>query len=272
MDSGFWTAVSGTEARDQQLQVIANNMANVDTVGFKKDGVEFQTFVKNRDAPDPVNTVPQDLMTMKQQYPLDGKENTSNITHKTFTEQSQGSLKKTDDPLDLAINGRGFFEVLTPSGVRYTRAGNFQVTSDGFIATSDGNLLLKREAENQGNNGAFNFETVKASRAIPAKGNIAFGKDGAIQINGAIQGFVSLIEPQVGSEIRKIGNSLYEVRGLTKPAPSEVHQGYLENSNVNAVKELSDLIQVNRNFDANQKVIRTYDSIDGRAVNELSKI
>ena len=267
MDSGYWSAVSGSDAREQQLEIIANNMANINTAGFKKDGVDFHTFIKNRDNPDPSNSVPRDLLALKQQYPLDGNESVGVVTKKTYTDQSQGALEKTDDPFHLAINGPGFFQVLAPDGIKLSRAGNFQIRRDGLLCTIHGYPVLKEGSSEQ-----FDYNGILNSRAVRVDGRFSVGGDGTVNIGGANQGKLALVLPANNDLLQKVGLSLYETKSPLAVAPGSISQGFLEKSNVNAVQELSEMLRVNRAFEAGQKVIKTFDALNSRSVNEISKI
>lgn len=131
MSKALWPSVSGAVARGHHVEVIANNLSNVNTDGFKKDQVDFQEYLAQEEnldpAPKPVAPLPwrdRDL------HPIDGRDQSFVVVNGTYTQHKQGGIKVTDNPLDLALNGKGFFEVHTPQGLRYTRAGSFKLGAE----------------------------------------------------------------------------------------------------------------------------------------------
>ena len=132
MSKPLWPAVSGAMARDAQIDVISNNLANVNTNGFKRDDVTFKEYLSKNENPNlEGEDIPRSPIRDKDLYPLDGRDQSFVVVNGTHTKFATGGFKVTDNPLDIALEGPGFFEISTPNGVRYTRAGSFKIAPDG---------------------------------------------------------------------------------------------------------------------------------------------
>ncbi|MEW6058090.1 MAG: flagellar hook-basal body protein [Bdellovibrionota bacterium] len=146
--SGLWTAVSGGMAQSQNLDIIANNLANANTTGFKKDSATFKEYLTAVERPEAVsNAIPRTVFKDSDFYHFDGKEHAFVNVDRVHTDHSQGNLRPTHGPLDLAIDGPGFFAVKTPSGLMFTRAGDFKVNAEGTIVTTEGYPVMALSAE-----------------------------------------------------------------------------------------------------------------------------
>lgn len=275
MSKGLWPAVSGSIAQSQRLDTVANNLANSDTNGFKRDQVAFSTVISN--AIDAANReeIPRKPYTDKDFHKLDGKDAAFVVVDATATDFSQGRVKITNGPLDVAIEGKGFIEVGTPQGVRYTRQGNLKLAADGTLVTTEGHPVLRRgAAAAQGEGGAD-----LASRAIrldPRQGaQLSISPNGNILQNGEAAGEISLVEFVELRELAKEGAALYRndkaANVSTEAVKSTIHQGMLETSNVNAVAEMTEMLKATRLFEMSQKVVKTYGELEGRAVNDIGK-
>lgn len=230
MIKGMYTSASGMIPRVQQQEVIANNIANATTPGFKKDGLfirelskaERKTIRKAADWQKPMVT-------------------------RTFVSQNPGTFDKTDNPLDFAIEGDGFFRLQAPDGSTVlTRSGTFQVTSDGFLVYPGGYQLM-------GESGPLQV----------GDGTITLAQTGEIEVNGAIVGRVVPVDVADFNKLQKIGSSLFAVpqgEEVTPVAQPNVQQGYLEASNVDVIKEMVDMIASYRAYEANAKSLQTQDS------------
>ena len=249
----LWVSKTGLSAQDMNLTTISNNLANVSTTGFKRDRAEFQDLLYQIKRQPGANT------TQDNQLPS-GLQLGTGVrivgTQKNFT---AGSLQTTDNPLDMAINGRGFLQVLTPDGtVAYTRDGSFHLNSDGQIVTSNGNALepaIVVPAETQtftvGNDGTVSVTV--AGNATP-------------QIIGNIQ-TADFINP---AGLQATGNNLF-LETAASGAPQvgtpglnglgTVLQNTLENSNVSVVEEMVNMITTQRAYEMNSKVISTADQM-----------
>ena len=190
-----------------------------------------------------------------------------------YTDFRQGTLEKTGRPLDCSIEGKGFFEVLTPAGVRYTRQGNFSINSDGILVTGNGHPVLSRQgAPDPGNPTPIPPE----ERVIRLQaGPLAISEDGLIYQNRTNVAVLSVQEFHEPQWLEKAGNSYYrntDSRNLKfGPIQSGIHQGFIEGSNVNAVKEMTKLIEATRAYESHMQAIKTFQEIDGRTVNDIAK-
>ncbi|MDZ7373222.1 MAG: flagellar basal-body rod protein FlgF [candidate division KSB1 bacterium] len=240
MLEGIYTSAAGMLPRTNQLEVIANNLANVSTAGFKRDRVTFR------------QTLDAELAVAAETGETQGAQ-------EVVTDFSQGPLEKTDRPLDLAIDGEGFFVVQTAAGERYTRAGSFRLDAAGRIVTPDGYPVL-------GERGPI----------VLHEGSVEVRSDGEIWQKGVAVGRLRVVNFPNLRALAKEGHSLFRLRDPNvRPVALEnvrIKQGYLEGSNVNALEEMVEMMVVVRNFEAEQKAIQTQDETLSRAINELPKL
>jgi flagellar basal-body rod protein FlgF len=276
----IWVPLSGQVAQQRKVETIANNVANANTVGFKKDQLVFKehltALTKGVDDID----IPRNEFSPADFYHTQGAENAMVAVDGNFTIYEQGQLTPTHNPLDVGLQGEGFFEVLTPTGVRFTRKGNFSLNKDGELVTDQGFKVLgaTREPENLGRDLASteNFPTAEQRVIrVPTNAKITFSTEGDIfSPNGNI-GKLSIVEFRDKHALRKEGNSLFITPDETNIIRNEVkttaNQGFLEGSNVNAIEEMSELIKAHRHFESIQKAINAYDSISGKAANDIGK-
>lgn len=266
---GVYTALSGAMAQSLQMDTIANNIANVNTPGFKKDTQVFNEYLTANEKPPTVIQVPRIPASIESFYDMQGGDKSFVDAKGTFTDFSQGSLKHTGNKLDVAIDGQGFFEIATPQGVRLTRSGNFTLDGNGKLVTKEGFFVLKAGGEGQD---------------PEARTFTLDGSSGAIEINDfgeviqgtEVVGKLSLVDVANKDSLQKIGNSLYSFKPNQPPEivninnPS-VKSGFIESSNVNIVKEMTDMIQTQRVFESTQKAISAYDSMNDKLVNVVGK-
>lgn len=300
MASGIWPSVSGAVAQSQAVDMVANNLANTDTVGFKKDAPTFKEYlaVVERE-PDGVQ-VPHGLITNRDLYPTDGRDQAFVVVDGTYTNFRPGTLKVTHSPLDIAIDGPGFFEVGTPSGVRYTRQGSFKLAMDGRLVTPQGYPVL---TSNQGGlapaqpNTAVqpsqggpptqggvtaeqNTQADITARTINLRdlGNkVTINNDGQIYAGDRLVATLSVAEFKDPKKLMKLGAQLFHSNDaqnlINEPIKkSRVLQGVLENSNVNPIEEMTNLIKANRLFEHDLKSIKSYNDLLGKEANEVGKL
>ena len=141
----IWVPVSGAVAQQQKIDTIANNVANANTTGFKKDEVVFKEYLTAIDKGVEDIHIPRKTWSPKDFYYTQGAQNSHVKTDGTFTQHTQGPLEPTGNAFDMAIQGEGFFEVLSPQGIRYTRNGSFNIASQGLLVTKDGYPVLKAQ-------------------------------------------------------------------------------------------------------------------------------
>ncbi len=276
MIRGLYTGSSGMLADMARLNNIANNLANVDTTGYKQDVTIYKSFPEmliRRESDNGLNVVPAGSWD---DMPMVGRLGTGVEVNEVFTRHEQGAMKKTDNPLDLSLQGPGFFTVLTPKGERFTRDGAFFLDKNGFVVNKQGFRLV-------GENGPI--QLTKFNFKITPEGNIVVNKAIDTPLTSANdnqwQDPVVLDQLKIRTfpfmrELKKEGaNFYYETDHSGPPIPVQeqfqIHQGFLEKSNVNVVREMVKMIEVQRHYEANQKVIQTEDSALGRLINEVAK-
>lgn len=250
--------VSGLKAFQTKLDVIGNNIANVNTVGFKKSRTMFEDLLNQNMRGAMAPTAKSGGMN-----PLQVGLGTKVATIDTI--QSIGSPTTTNLPSDLYINGNGFFTVTNGSGTFLTRAGNFSLDRDGNLVNPDGMMVLDTNSQ------AINIDPKKyLSYSIDANGKITgVLTDGTLDPNPiASLGLVTVPNP---SGLNKVGGSLYQV-STNSGAPSStgvgsIVSGALEMSNVDLTEEMTDMITAQRGFQANGKIITTSDTILDELIN-----
>ncbi len=233
---GLTEATETMVAQEQRLNQIANNLANVNTNGYKKDDLTFWEM----------------MFKAAGNRPRVGK------GIKVIIDQSQGALQQTDNPLDFAISGRGFFKIQTPQGIRYTRNGNFTLNSGGQLSTADGNLVI-------GNGGPVSLNSE----------HVVVGRDGTISSGGQVIDRLALVDFSDQKGLIKVGNSLFKLKPGNRElqaGKAEIKQGYLEASNVSIVRGMTEMIDLQRSYQAQQKMIQTLDDLDHQAISRVGNL
>ena len=281
MVRGLYTAASGMNVQQNRLDEIANNLANVDLNGYKKDTAiqkAFPELLVKRLNDDGMYRFPFGSVDAA---PIVGTLGTGVETNEVFTNFSQGPLKQTENDFDLALEGGGFMTVQTPDGERLTRNGAFLVNSDGYLVTKDGDFVL-------GENGPIKIK----------KNNFVIDEDGTVWQNATFAADDKRLVSQQENQwenlqrvdrmrlvdvkrlryLQKQGDSYWKTTDesgdaqLIADSRPKVRQGFLEGANVNPVQEMVEMIEVNRAYDANQKTIQTEDSLIGKLWNEVVKV
>ncbi len=263
---GIYSAVSGAMAQSSRLDTIANNLANVNTDSFKKDRQVFSEYLSAYEKPADLIRVPKVPASIESFYDMNGGDNAYVNSAGTYTSFSQGGLRPTGSSLDLALDGKGFFEVGTPQGVRWTRNGNLQVDSQGRLVNKDGFPILK---EGQGDLEQRAITVTSSNVTVSAKGEIFDG--------GNLVGKLAVVDFAKLDDLQKVGNSNYTLKSnaLSKPMASDetrIQQGYTEASNVNVVEEMTDMITANRVFEAAQHAVKANDQLDDKLINTVGKV
>ncbi len=266
---GVYTALSGAMAQSLKLDTIANNLANVNTPGFKKDQQIFKEYLTANEKMPEVIQVPKVPGSVESFYDMQGGDKSFVDTAGTYTNFAQGTLRSTGNPMDVAIDGKGFFEVATPNGVRFTRVGAFKIDGNGQLVTKDGHPVLKA-----GEAGAD-----PASRVIRISGQaqVIITDSGDIYEGDNNIGKLSLVDVPQKDSLNKIGASLFDFKSNAKPEVVNVEspsfkQGYVEGSNVNVVQEMTDMIATTRVFESTQKAIHAYDSMADKLINVVGSV
>ena len=243
MDNAAYVALSRQMALFNQMDVIANNIANASTAGFKSEQVLFSEYVKKTSE--------------------DEKLSFSNDVA-TVTNFDQGSLRKTDRQLDVAIKGEGYFQVETPLGIRYTRVGNLIVNSTGVLTDSNGYPV-------QAEGGTINFDEQDFDIVIKENGMVAVKVGSVLEERGQIR----VVKFENEHLLKKLPNSMYKTDQVPEQAvvveDFVVAQGMLEDSNVNPTKEMTTMIKINRSVGTTAKVIDQLHELQRRAVSTISR-
>lgn len=257
MVRGLYTAWTGMTTEQKRLDIITNNLANASTLGYKKNSVTNQSFddvltVKIKDQSE--NGLMRNIGSMNLGVKI-GEE---------FTHHTQGSLRETGNSLDLAIEGSGFFAVNVADDdgagqVYYTRSSAFTQTREGRIVDVNGNFLL-------GQNGIITLAEDTSDIAISPEGYVF--ADGQIIDQIQVQDFENY------QSLEKVGDTLFLPTDATVEIEANylIHQGFTEQSNVQVVSEMVDLISITRAYEANQKVIQTIDGSLELAANSVGKV
>jgi flagellar basal-body rod protein FlgF len=280
---GWYTGASGMTAQQWRLDAISNNLANVDVDGYKKDTAVHKAFpelLMRRMNDDGVYLHP---FGSADAAPIIGKIGTGVELNELFTDFGQGSMKETENDFDIALDGKGFLSVATPNGERYTRNGSFQLGKEGYLETKEGYPVL-------GENGpirvkANNFMVDKDGKVwvnaeyadgdpnrLVSKENNAWGKTVLLDT-------LKIVDFDLDRYLAKQGSSLYrstdtsgEARVIEAGKRPKVVQGFVEASNVNPVTEMVQMIEVNRAYEANQKVVQSEDAMLGKLINEVVRV
>ncbi len=245
MNSGIYAAVSGDMVSMQRMDVITNNLANINTIGFKKDRMVFSSM----------------LDSVKNPTQANGSLTSSPVLadYQVETDFSTGALKQTGNPLDVALDGDGFFVVDTPQGKAYTRQGNFHLDGNGQIVTADGYIV-------QGGGGPV---TIKGGR-------VEINDKGEVSVDGQQVGTLSVVDFPKPYRLQKTGSALFVPDGLdvTEQAAKGalVRQGELEDSNVQSLLEMVTLIATCRQYESCVKTIQSFDEMANKAANDLGRV
>ncbi len=278
MIRGIYTGSSGMTAQQAKLDAIANNLANIDKTAYKRDITVFKSFPEmliRRVNDNGVGIVPAGSYDT---MPYVGKLGTGVEVNEVYTQFEQGALQRTENNFDLALEGKGFFSVATERGERYTRDGSFTINQDGVLMTHNGDPVL-------GENGIIRIQhnnfIINKRGEIIVNGDLSLNPQDLVSMdsnewtNPVVIDRLKIVDFENIRELKKEGNSLYrETEFSGPPLPPEnikVVQGFLEKSNVNAVREMVAMIEVQRSYEANQKSITTHDQALGRLINEVGR-
>lgn len=244
MDSGYYAACAGLAAQTQALELVANNLANLGTAGYRGQQATFRSLVAGG------GTVAGSA--------LNAAVNDFGVLGGSRIDLASGSLAATGNPLDLAVAGTGFFAVQSSEGVVYTRNGGFHATPTGELVTAQGNAVLGEQGPITLPNGA-----------------VAVSADGTVSVDGAVVAKLRVAEFSPNTSLRAVGNALYAAPdGSALPAASSsIRQGMIENSNVSTVEGVVDLIGIQRNAEMMQRALTIFDSqFNQTAVQDLPRV
>lgn len=221
MDLAGYVALTRASGLAKEMQSVANNIANLGTTGYRREGVIFAEEIRA--------------------LPIEGGSVAMTAARARFTDDMQGALEETGGSLDLAIEGGGYFTVMTPQGERLTRAGAFTRNGEGTIVTMDGHALLDEGG---------------GEIAIPPEAKaIGVASDGTLSVDGAPVAKIGLVTPVDPAKVSREAGTLFKAAATEPVEAPRVVQGFLEQSNVNPIAEMARMIEVQRAYEYGQKLM-----------------
>lgn len=256
MSGEIYMAAVGALAYEKRMQIVSNNLANANTVGFKQDYGNFQS-LDPEELPDLTEADETEIAA----FQADLFWNQFSF----YTDHTGGSLKNTGNDFDLALVGKGFFCVQTPDGVHYTRKGDFTLNSDGVLVTRNGWPVLGESGEisvdSQGNPHRYKKFSVD--------------EEGNVSVDGNQLDRLRIVDFPQPYTLAKAGDTLFRYEGSGQGDPAEdvrVSQGFVELSNVDAVKMMTEMIEVLRGYESYQKIIRSVDEVNAIAIKDIGRV
>jgi flagellar basal-body rod protein FlgF len=256
MTYGLYAVVTGSLAQERRLETLSHNLANVATAGFKADVPIFEVVL----GPSPMGgpgAFPSPFQASLS--PLPFVQDAYSVLTGVKADLSAGELRQTGNPLDVAIDGKGWFVVETPQGPRYTRNGSFTLDPRGQLVTHDGWPVL-------GSGGPI---MIQGSQVI-------IDPQGAIIVDGQEIDRLKVVEAQDHDAFQKAENGLFTLKPgaavAETAAETDLKQGFLEQSNVNPIKGMTALIDAMRAYESYQKVLQTWNETTSRAVNDVGRL
>ena len=284
MLKGLYTAYTGMVNEQHRMDVMTNNLANADTIGYKKEGSTSQAFdsmlaYKIKDLSEAGN-LPKLISTPKaiDQYELNNEANPDYLQNRVtrvgmnmgvkigenYVDYSEGPIKETGNTFDLAISDRGFFAVqytnkAGETSVKYTRDGNLTMDRQGYLVTQDGDFVLDEDGRR-----------IRMDTTLP----VSIDRSGNITQEGDFVATIGLTDFEDYNYLERFGENYFEpVDGATEiEAESQIYSGYLEMANISVVTEMVNMIAIQRHYESNQKVITTMDETLDIAVNRIGKV
>ena len=251
MIRSLWIAKTGMDAMQMNVDVISNNLANVNTAGFKKDFAVLKDYASR----------PIKRINDGQEQPEIGSMGAGSWLDATATRHTAGIIHPTGNTLDFALEGKGYFVVETPAGIRYTRNGTFTRSGTGELVTQDGFRVL-------GQNGPINLDPTGQA------GKVTVAEDARIFLDNVENNAFQLVEFADENRLQKEGATLFRppdgVEG--QAATAKVRQGFVELSNVNVISEMVSMIAGYRAYETNSKVVQTHDTLLDKAVNQVASV
>ncbi len=239
MVSGKYSALAGAISREQSIANISNNLANINTSGYKKSKVSFESILRG------------------EQQSNEAKGINYNRVRQNFTDFSPGAMRQTEDPFDVAIHGEGFFKLQGDNGTLYTKRGDFALDGEGLLTTSNGLPVL-----DEGNNQIIIPDTDISRVAVSDEGTIyLLNREDGTRTEVAT---LAIVEFEDRLQLKREADTTYSLEdpdGEIASEDSRVLQGHLELSNVNMSSEMAKMIDSNRIFEVYHKVIKSYSTI-----------
>ncbi|MCX8031331.1 MAG: flagellar basal-body rod protein FlgF [Thermodesulfovibrionales bacterium] len=235
MNKAIYIALSGAVLRELHMDIITQNLANADTIGYKKGKISFNDYL-----------LPQDFLAER----IDFK--ALSYHSPLMIDFSEGNLYKTGNPLDIAIDGNGFIAL---EGSRYTRRGDLRKDKENFLVTHNGIKVL-------GEKGAIKLPD----------GKVEINSSGRIIVNGVEIDTIKVVHFDKLNELKKVDDSLFHSQQQGKKSLAMIKQGFLETSNVNVISEMVKMIVTLREYEAYQKAIHTFDEATAKVNNEIGRL
>lgn len=255
MNRAIYPILSGALAQERQMQVFANNMANVNTAGFKQDDQAFTSVMARAQVSGSALVHPVGFGQQIGVRPDGSAERVFVAAHALHTSFEPGRIRITGNPLDMAITGRGFFEVKTPQGLRYTRDGMLSLDGQGRLVTNLGHPVM-------GTNGEIK---------VPS-GTVQVTKEGAIHVDGKPVAQIKVMEfPDDRMPQKHLDGFLAAGNGKVMKNP-DIQGGHIEESNVSSIGEMVKMIQGMRNYESSQKLIQTLDHMAEVAIQDIGRV
>ena len=226
-----------------QMDVVANNIANINTTGFKAQSILFEEYI---------NPVASDQDFMPGDQDLSFVQDWA-----TMTNMQAGALVQTGSQLDVALQGEGFFAVQTPAGERWTRSGAFQINASGALVDLSGNLVM-------GEGGQITFD--------PTETDITVADDGTVMTANGTKGKLRIVEFDDPRVLTREGNNLYSGGEPLPAVETRAVQGAIERSNVSGVTEMAEMIRVNRSYQTLASIMQRHDELRSTAIRRLGDI
>lgn len=261
MLKGLYTAYTGMVNEQHRMDVLTNNLANANTNGFKKEGATSQAFS------DVLAYKIKDTTEAGRMAKRLGVNNPGVKIGEGYTDFTQGPLKGTENPYDMALSDAGFFEIQYTdkrgeTSVKYTRDGSFTMNTEGYLVTHEGDYVM-------GTNGSrIKLDPNLSDFRVDTEGNIMQGEENTPVATIRVRDFEDY------DYLEKFGENYYQtVEGATtKESDAKIYGSYLETSNISVVTEMTNMINISRAYETNQKVMQTYDASLDIAVNQIGKL
>jgi flagellar basal-body rod protein FlgF len=245
MDTTVYVSLSHQIALRRQLDLIAGNIANAETSGYRRENAVFQSYLERQ--------------------PLAGTKAARNVNYVldygVARDSSPGDMSQTNNPLDVALTGEGFFTVaLGNDAIAYTRNGHFSLSEDGYLTTANGARLLDR------NGNPFRFDSDEK--------NIQISPDGSVSSSAGEKGQLALARFASDTGLTRLGDTLYQGANAEPVAPENVklRSGFLEKSNVKPIVETTEMIDVLRTYQSTTRLLDRYEDMRKRGIERLGKI
>ncbi|MBR1152988.1 flagellar basal-body rod protein FlgF [Bradyrhizobium sp. JYMT SZCCT0428] len=252
MENTLLVGLSRQMVLERQMDVVANNVANVNTNGFKADRSLFEQFLRSPAHEDNFQRPDRQVAFVQDRG--------------TFKDFAAGASEMTKNPLDVAIDGKGFLVVQTPAGERYTRDGNLQINTQGQLVTQSGFPVM-------GGSGPIVFQQTDKQITIAPDGNVTV-LEGSNRID-SVRGKLRIVSFADAQKLVKEGGNLYSAGQGVAPQPdttSRVNQGYVEKSNVNSVTEMSRMIEITRAYTQISALLQQQSDLHKSAIEKLAEV